>query len=461
MCRRYHDLDRLLVATNKQDFEKETLVAADPQVASNGGHDLKPKRRRSLFFLIGSLAGGNLVAMVFRMIGGLITGRLVAPATLGLFNGIGLVLGYVPFLQLGVLNGLNRELPYYVGKGDRQRAEELAAAAQAWALAVGCGVFVALLGVAGWQLAHGEMWKAAGWLANAILALFLFYGTYYLQMTFRTSHDFARLALVNVVESAFGLVLLVLVAFLSFYGLCLRLVLMGIVSTALLYFWRPVRVGPKWSFRHFKHLLKIGVPIFGVGQIYAYWAVIDSTLVLKFAGTEGMGLYAMVILATTALQLVPQAVGQVVYPRMAQEYGKSERLSDLVQIARKPILITSLGLIPVTAIAWLLVRPVMELLLPAYVDAVPAMYWALLLPFISSFQPVNAVFNVARRQDLHAAAVILGMAVYGGSLIWLIRDGVSLAAFPQAMLIGRAMFVVVCYLFIWRLLSRERHTVEA
>ena len=30
----------------------------------------------------------------------------VAPATLGLYNGIGLVLGYAPFLQLGILNGL-------------------------------------------------------------------------------------------------------------------------------------------------------------------------------------------------------------------------------------------------------------------------------------------------------------------------------------------------------------------
>lgn len=304
------------------------------------------------------------------------------------------------------------------------------------------------------------MWKTAGWFTNAVLAFFLFYSTIYLQTTFRTAHDFARLAVVSAVESAFALALVVLVAFLSFYGLCLRSVLTAILGTVMLYYWRPVRVGPTWNRRHLKHLLKIGAPIFAVGQIYAYWVVIDSTLVLKFTGTRGMGLYAMVLLATSALQLIPQAVSQVVYPRMAEQYARSESLDGLVRIARKPIMITSLGLIPVIAIACVIVRPVMEFLLPAYVDAVPAMYWALLLPFVAGFQPLNLIFNVARRQGLYAAAMILGMAVYGGSLMWLMRDGVSLAAFPQALLIGRTVFMITCYLLIWRLRSRQRRDLS-
>ncbi len=394
--------------------------------------------------------------MAMRMVGGLVTARLVTPATLGLFNGIGLVLGYAAFLQLGVLNGLNRELPYYIGKGDRGRAEELASAAQAWALMIGGTVLVALLGVAGWYLAHGSMMRAVGWFANAILAVFLFYSVNYLQMTFRTSHDFARLALVNVAESAFGLMLLTVVAFLHFYGLCIRLVLMGTLSATLLTLWRPVRVGPKWSTVQLKHLLRIGGPIFVVGQVFAYWAVIDSTLVLKFVGAKGMGLYAVVLLATSALQLVPQAVSQVVYPRMSEHYGKGDKLADLMRIAWKPIGITSLGLIPVIGIALLVVRPVTQFLLPNYVEAVPAMRWALLLPLLTSFQPANVIFNVARRQGFYAVAIITGMAIYGGSLMWLIRGGVSLAAFPQAMLIGKTGYIILCYVFINHLIRSER-----
>lgn len=410
-----------------------------------------------MFYLVGSLAGGNYVAMALSMVGGVLLGRLVAPATLGLYNGIGLALGYAPFLQLGILNGLNRELPYYVGKGDRQRVEELAAAAQAWALIVGGMVGLALLGVAAWQLARGERWQAAGWFTNAILAVFLFYNTCYLQCTYRTAHDFARLAWVSVAQSVVGLGLLALVAWLSFYGLCLRALLIGAIGTAMLFYWRPVRVGPKWNIGHLKHLLVIGAPIFGVGQLYAWWFVINSTLVLKFAGVEGMGLYAMVNMACSAIELIPSAVSQVVYPRMAEQFGRSHSLPELLRLAWKPMIITAAGLIPVIAVAWWSVGPVVHLVIPAYAAAVPAMQWGLLMSFVGSFAPVCNVFNVIRRQGLYVVAILLGMAAFGGVLMWLIRDGVSLVAFPQAMLIGRVVFMLFCYIFIAYLSGKVRN----
>lgn len=418
-------------------------------------------RRRSVFFLVGSLAGGNLVSMALGMMSGLLVGRLVLPATLGLFNGIGLILGYIPFLQLGILNGLNRELPYFIAKDDRPRAEQLAAAAQAWALTVGGVVLLALLGVAGWELAQGDLWKAAGWGSNAILALLLFYSTFYMQVTYRTSHDFTRLAMVQVVQSAFSLALLALVAVLNFYGLCIRAVLAGALGAALLYHWRPVRVRPKWDLGHLKHLLRIGAPIFGVGQVYAWWAVLDATLVLRLGGTREMGLYAMVLLAGAALQLLPGSVTQVLYPRMAEQYGRHHRLDVLLRTAKKPIALTATGLMPVVVAAWFAVGPITRAVVPKYADAIPAMHWALLVPLVGSFQPVNLVFNVVRRQGDYLAAILLGMAVYVGSLTWLIRDGFSLSAFPQAMLIGRIVFMITCLVLIRRLRNKERVRLAA
>lgn len=414
------------------------------------GRTSKPSMR----FLVGSLTVGNSVSTLLHMAGGIFLARLVAPATLGLFNGIGLVLGYAPFLQLGILNGLNRELPYYIGRGDRKHAEELASAAQAWALAVGGTVCLALLGVAGWQLGKGELRLAAGWFTHAILAVFLFYRVHYLQVTYRTSHDFARLALVGVVDSAIALALLALVAFLGFYGICLRAVLMAAVATAMLFCWRPVRVGPKWNGQHLKHLFVIGAPIFAVGQLYSWWGVANSTLVLRFTGTEGMGLYSIVLMASNTLGLLPVAVTQVVYPRMAEQFGKTESLRDIIRMAKKPILLTSLGLIPVIALAQLLVEPTVRLVVPRYVGAVPAIRWALLIPFVMSFQPINSAFIVVRRQGLYAVAIVVGIAAYFGALMWLIRAQVSLSAFPQAMLVGKGVFMAAALLFL-RHLARE------
>ncbi|MGD0283915.1 MAG: oligosaccharide flippase family protein [Dissulfurispiraceae bacterium] len=434
--------------------ELDVVMEPQPVAAPAAVETKKP----SMLFLVGSLVGGNFVSMMLRMVGGVLQARCVLPAVLGMFNGIGLVLGYAPFLQLGILNGINRELPYFIGKGDRQRVNELAAAAQAWALAIGGIVGIALSGVGCWQLAHGQWQLAAGWFTNAVLGVLLFYNTNYLQMTYRTSHDFARLAMSSVIENTVALVLVALVALLNFYGLCLRALLTTFVSVTFLYYWRPVRVGPHWNWRHLKHLLVIGAPIFIVGQIYAWWTVLDSTLVLSYMGKQGLGLYAMVLVVVTTLDMLPLSLSQVVYPRMAEQFGRTENVRDLIRITRKPIMITVAGMIPIIAFSWLIVEPVMRIVLPKYVAAVPAMKWSLLIPFVSSFQPINNLFNVLRRQDLYIVAIVLGMGAYVGSLMWLVRNGAELTAFPQAMFIGRMVYIFLSYVLIVFLVRKQPKT---
>ena len=111
----------------------------------------------------------------------------------------------------------------------------------------------------------------------------------------------------------------------------------------------------------------------------------------------------------------------------------------------KPMALTALGMIPVIAVSWWLVEPAMCRVLPKYIEAVPAMRWGLLAPFISSFAPVTLVFNVVRRQDLYVVAILLGVAMYWGCLLWLLRGGVTLMAFPQAMLMGQAVYMLSSY----------------
>jgi O-antigen/teichoic acid export membrane protein len=416
------------------------------------------RSRRSVAYLAGILAGGNVLASALRMAGGILQARFVGPAVLGLFSSLGLVMAYAPFLELGILNGLNRELPYYVGKGEHQRVRELAAAAQAWALMLSAVVCIGLLALAAWSLVHGDLQVAVGWATYALLVFFLFYSTRYLQVTYRTGHDFARLAMVNVVQNAVALVLVVLVAVLSFYGLCLRALISGAIGAMILHYWRPVRVGPKWSFAQWKHLLIIGLPIFGVGQVYAWWgAGLDQTLVRGFMGNDNLGLYQMVVTTVVTMELLPLSVSQVVYPRMAEQFGRTGRFDGLVRMTIKPMLLTAAVMALGIAAAWWLIEPATRIIVPKYVDAVPAMRWGLLVPFVSSFNPINNIFNVVRRQGLYLAAIVVGMGVYFATLLWLVRGQAALTAFPQAMLVGRVAYMAACYVIVVRLVRRQRH----
>jgi O-antigen/teichoic acid export membrane protein len=262
----------------------------------------------SIKSLTAVFAGGNFLGMALRVLAGFLAARFVEPAVLGLFNGIGLVLGYAPFLQMGILNGLNRELPYYIGRGERERAESLTASAQVWAKSVGCIVGFTLLIVACYHAVFSRWELAAGWATYAFGAWALFYGQFYLQTTYRTHGDFAKLALINVAQNALSLILVVSIWLFGFYGLCLRSLIVAIVAQWLLWHWRPLKVNARWNKDNIIHLFKIGAPIFIVGQVYAWWIVLDSTLVLKYVGTKGLGLYQLAIMLGQALELFPNAL---------------------------------------------------------------------------------------------------------------------------------------------------------
>ena len=417
-----------------------------PPTIGTGCPGETPARRPSLAYLVGALAGGNLVDKVLRISGGLLQSRYIGPEVLGTFNGIGLALGFTRFLQLGILNGLNRELPYYFGQNDHKRVQELAAAAQAWALALGLLVGIPFLAVAVWHVAHGNLEMAAGWLSYGLLGFVFFYATMYLSSTYRTAHDFARLSTVNVIQSALGLVLVATVALWGFYGLCLRATIPVIIGVWLLRRWQPIRVGPRWNFGHLRHLLTVGLPIFAVGELGGpLWTLIDQRLVQHYLDARGLGLYSLVLAAGGTMDLLPAAVSQVVYPRMSEQYGRTHHLGDIMAMTVRPTILTVVGLLPLIALGWWLARPLTARWLPTYVDAVPAAQWSLLGSLALGSCPVFNVYNVVRRQDLYGIVQVLSIASYFISLLWLIRGGAELVAFPQAMLVGRVVYTLAGY----------------
>ena len=221
--------------------------------------------------------------------------RCVDKVTLGTFTGITLALNWSLYLQLGILNGLSRELPYFFGRGDHARVRQLAATARAWAVCLGVLVECAFAGKAIWCFWHGQIQLGIGWMTHAGIAVMTFYSASYLMATYRTAHDFARLSLANVVQNAMGVACVIFVYWAGFNGICLRAEISMLAGVLVLHLWRPIRVPWQWSFGDFKHLLAIGFPIFIVGELGSRLLfLIDITLVSHYLQAGGLGLYNVV-----------------------------------------------------------------------------------------------------------------------------------------------------------------------
>jgi O-antigen/teichoic acid export membrane protein len=400
-------------------------------------------------------AGGNIVSLVLSMAAGLLVARFSNPDDLGVFNSITLILGYIIFLQAGILNGLNRELPYFIGRGLREDAELYGAAAQAWAILVGGLVGICMLIASGWYIFHENWQYAAGFAAMAFASFTLFYVTNYLQITYRTRGDFVQLSGINVTKNAFSLVSVLLVKFLGYYGLCVRLFLVEGINLILHWHGRPLRVKPRWDRQRLISLFKIGAPIFASGQLYAWWIVLNSTLVLSYFHTRGLGLYQLAVITGSAIEILFSSLGQIIYPRMAEAYGKKEDIRALVALARRPLVYLVFLTLPLVVAGWFLLPSVVPLILPKYHEAIPAAQWTLVAVAPLSLQPLNNLFAVVKRVDLFFISLVAGMIVYILVLMMLLRQGPALAVFPQALLAGRVVMIGLSLIFVYSLQKKS------
>lgn len=415
------------------------------------------RKRASPHVSTGVFTASRLACSALGMLGGLLTVRLVAPATLGFFNTVSIGQGYLTWLNLGIFTGLNRELPYFYGKGDPEKANEMAATAQFWAGLLGGITFAGftVAGVISWFL--GKHWLGAALLANAIMAFTSFYNGY-LNITFRTKHDFVKLAVIDVSVSALAICLLVLVWIWNFYGVCLRFTLIPLASLILLFTFRPVKVRTAWSTANFRHLIATGLPIYMAAQVYAWWnGSLTPTWVAWKCGTEAMGLYAFVTFTYVASAALTGSISQVYYPRLVENYAKFHDLPRLFCILRKPVVVLLLANLLALAAGWCLMPYAIRWLAPKYGGATMAAQCALFSCILSAAYPVFSIFPVIKKVGIYLVCTLIGISIHLFVLLVLFKGQRGLHFFVIAELIGKTGFSLACLVALYRL--RKQTTV--
>jgi len=410
--------------------------------------------KRSTSSMILYLGSAQMFSNAVRIISGLLVAKFVLPHVLGTFNGFALIISYLPLLQFGIMNGLNRDLPYFLGKGEVAKAKEYASVSQFWELSLSILVFIILTLLAVYYLFESNYLFAAGFFTYALASVHHYYGLNYLQVLFRTNQDFNKLSSITVIISIISLLSVLLVWKWNFYGLCLRSVITVLVELILLWKWKPLSVKPIFNFQILKEVNKVGLPIFIVGIIFLMWGTFQNTLVLKLGGAEQYGFFALALMIESSLGVVALSVSQVIYPKMAFEYGAGKKVKDLLKLSIKPILAIFVLLIPSIIIAWIFLPYFVNWLLPNYIGGVEAARWTLLLLLVSIWAVNNNIFNVLQKQRDLLTSIIIGMIIFAVALYILqYLRGFSLVNFPQAMLIGKLSQLIISYLFIGKYLN--------
>jgi len=391
-----------------------------------------------------------------KMIAGFLVVRLIAPEIYGAFSGVGIFLGYVMLGHFGILSGLRRELPFQYGNKNEKLVDGLASLGFFVSLVVGSLSSLVFFTFLIYQLISGTFIDVAIYSSFTIVSFFHLLNKGYLPSLFRTTNEFDKLSKINIVLALVNILSVALVWQYALLGLCFRAVLLSIVEFGLLYFNRPISVGPKWNYQHAKLLITTGIPIFAVGQVRPLWTTVMNSLIFTLGGPLQFGYYALVNIINGALGIIPNSIGQVIYPKMSIHYGQGKDVLTILKGTLKPMIFQFIVILFVAITTCLILPVLIPLLLPKYVNGIEAAQWITFLPVVASLGLVNNIYNVIKRQKWYFISLIIGAFIGAGySLTMVQMIGFDIIYFAQGMILGTFIQLVLSLLFLMKLLNHE------
>ncbi len=169
-------------------------------------------------------------------------------------------------------------------------------------------------------------------------------------------------ALINIFQNAFIFILSVhLVANIGVRGAILGLVIPTILTgLASFFFIKGICTGLSFS-EKFREVAWFGFYYVLSNTIGMINTQVDSLMVGHFLDAENVGIYAVAVLLTQSITLIPNSVHTVIEPSVAYHYGRSDykRTTDLI---KKTMLKTFLIILSIAVILTILGRPLITIL---------------------------------------------------------------------------------------------------
>lgn len=401
----------------------------------------------------GLFLGGNVYYQGARFVVYLVAARLLGPDLYGLWNALLLLLtNSVMYGHLGVVNAMTREIPYNEGRGAGAENPEVAStgftAAVLSALLIAAGTMaVSLIG------SH----DAATALGLRLVALLLVLEALH-QFFDQLLRAYARFRTVALVQIVLGTLLLVGVTGLTiasgFEGFLWAHVAAFAVVVLVLRMRAPLVPTLRWNRARTVALARIGFPIMMAGFAYGMLTSLDRLMVLGFLGREQLGYYSLAFMAYGTMMLIPRSVSQMVYPRMAREFGRTKDPGALRDLVYRPLRWLAMIMVPVLAVALVAAPYFVRWFLPQYAPGIPALRITIVSVFFLSFMGGFGNFlTTVHRQKLYLS-VIVGALVVNLGLNWaVLAAGLGITGVAAATLITQVAFVAALWLIVRRILA--------
>ena len=396
---------------------------------------------------IAAVLTSSYFATALALVRGIVVARILGPTLQGVLSVVNIVLGYASYSDLGLIAGMNKEMPRRLSQGREEEANRLKDTAVSGALL--------LAGLAGLvPIAYGLLLRRhlgvptmVGLLLSAGIIFGLQANVLY-ECLLRTHKQFRLFSLVGAASAVLDFVLLIGLTWLwSIYG-ALGAVLLKHLLVWLIYraVTRRLPDAPRFAFRldlawsRLRYLALTGVPIAGLNLTDQFLRTADRLAIAKLLGAHDLGFYAAGAMAAGLIYNIPRSVGWVLFPHFLAVSDPAAtadgRPADDPEIRKRylhdQMLSFSLFLATMTpaltGMVYILTPAFIHGLLNSFVPGIPAARGQLAGMALLSLMIPATVQLVALNKEWWVAAtrVLTAGFILGGSA-YLIRHGAGIA----------------------------------
>ena len=284
----------------------------------------------------GKYISSGLLNTFAQTICGFVILRWLQPKELGRWQSFTVFVGYIQIFTLGTTSGLNRELPYWMGKGNEELGLKRLRTAGYFATALSIAIMFLVILIAV-LLFFFEFVT----LSTSIIFVLAFstgvlsIQTNLLGATFRSAKSFQELYRIQMYTSFIYVVLLPLVYFFNIWGYIVYQVLLAIQLFLAYYYYRPFKVKYSFEVEQFKELVKVGLPIYFWNYLESVSRTIPRVVLVLFGSPLLVGLYSPAGSANAAMLNLPNYTNRYLFPTMSYKFGKSENAEEIYIYAIK------------------------------------------------------------------------------------------------------------------------------
>jgi len=317
---------------------------------------------------------GTVVASVLGMLRGFIIAGGLGPALYGAWNILMVIFTYNSYADLGLANGMNKEMPYLRGKDDASGAEAVKDNTF-WAISLivtGVNIFlIAASFVFRARLPEGMV------VAVCILAItnVLFHLYNFLVSLLRTDKEFGLFGFAQALLSLISLAFVVVFFKVSpdrLYGALSALAIGYFLVVLYIMCRRRYRVRFTLDIQHVIGIFKTGFPLIII-QVGAVLLIsIDRWMIAGMIGQIDLGYYGIGLTMANFLFAGASTIAFTLYPFMLERFGQTNDAGQSEQLVYTPLLVLSYLMAVGCTMTAFVVPPLIIHILPAYVPGITA-----------------------------------------------------------------------------------------